>query len=344
MRDILKAFEQDPPEPFALATVIRTWGSAPRPEGAHMAVLSGDRMIGSVSGGCVENAVVEAARECMENGKSQILTFGVSDETAWQVGLACGGTIQILLQRMDTQSPLFQQLAHVLENKKTAVLASYVGEKEAWLGRQLLVTSRGPVGGIDNGRLDQQIQQSIDLTRPPREPMMQSFAGHAVFIEPILPPARLIVVGGVHIAIPLTRMAAELDFEVILVDPRSTFANPERFPHLRTIINEWPDVALTQLGIDENTFIVTLSHDAKIDDPALAAALQHHPAYIGALGSQRTHEKRLGRLRDQGFTEAQLRRIAAPIGLSIGARSPAEIAVAILAQITAVRHGVAASP
>ena len=340
MREIIHELEsrESLKAPFVLATVIKTWGSAPRPVGAHMAVLPDGEMIGSVSGGCVENAVVDASQECLQSGQAQVLTFGVSDETAWEVGLACGGTIQVFLQRIEPDSELFRRLRQALHKRRTAVLVTLVDGPAAWLGRQLLIHPDGTVGAIDGNALDQRLMDSIRLSHPPREPHQTEIEGKTVFVEPLLPPARLMVIGGVHIAIPLTRMAKELDFEIYLIDPRPTFANSDRFPHLEHILNEWPDAAMERLGVDENTFVVTLSHDAKIDDPALVTALKYFPAYIGALGSKRTHEKRIARLLEMGFSRKEIERIHGPVGLDIKAKSPAEIALSILGEITAVRR------
>ncbi|RMD92906.1 MAG: XdhC family protein [Calditrichaeota bacterium] len=325
--------------PFALATVIRTWGSAPRPTGAHMAVSQEGEMIGSVSGGCVESAVVDAAQQVLAENQCQRLAFGVSNETAWEVGLACGGTIEIFLQRLVPQDRWVIALASLLENKQSGVLATLIKGRQEWLGRQLLLMERGTEGSLQGGELDRHLQQVLDARRPPRQPQIMSLENQEIFIEPILPPPRLIVIGGVHIAIPLTRFALELGYEVILVDPRTRFANPERFPHVEKILNQWPDEAIQSLGLDANTFVVALTHDPKLDDPALIAALNGHPAYIGVLGSRRTHEKRIARLKDAGIAPEQLEQLHAPIGLSIGAKSPAEIALSIVAEMTAVARG-----
>ncbi len=325
--------------PFVLATVIRTWGSAPRPMGSHMAISVTGDIVGSVSGGCVENAVAEAAEQVLKTGIPEMLRFGVSDETAWSVGLACGGSIEVFLQRMLPEENIFRSIRQTIETRQAGIWCTHIRGREELLGRSLFMTAESTTGNIDYGPIDAALRSSLDASSPPRLPRVFAIGEDEIFIEPILPPARLIIVGGVHIAVPLSKMAPELDFEVYIIDPRKRFATKKRFPHVRHLIRKWPDEALETLGIDPNTFIVVLAHDEKLDDPALTTALRAKPAYIGVLGSQRTHEKRLDRLREAGIAEEDLRRLHAPVGLSIGAKSPAEIAVSILAEMVAVRRG-----
>ncbi|MHC9234027.1 XdhC family protein [Pseudooceanicola sp. 502str34] len=295
----------------ALATVVETWGSAPRRVGAQLAVSGEGEIAGSVSGGCVEGAVVTEALEALEDGGHRMLEYGVSDGDAFAVGLACGGTIRILVE------PVGQALPE-------AMLADLVAARAA---RQPLAYVIDPATG------------SRDLTGAgfaDRFRMDRSgFEEDGRFVAIHNPPLRLIVVGAVHIAQALVPMARIAGFDPVLVDPRPAFAAAARFPG-EDIREDWPDEAVADLGLDQRTALVLLTHDPKIDDPALEAALAAEVYYIGALGSKRTHAKRVERLTERGFTEGQIARIHGPIGLDIGAAGPAEIAVSILSEMIAV--------
>ncbi|MFQ5631905.1 MAG: XdhC family protein [bacterium] len=323
----------------ALATVVKTWGSAPREVGSMMAISRESEMAGSVSGGCVETAVIEEALKVISTAKPALLSYGVTNEEAWTVGLACGGSIEIFVEAFDPADALKAALLDIVAHKKTAVLATCLDTDSEFLGRQYFIEDSGKViGSIDNGEIDAALQKTVDLQNPPRDAKTVELHGHAVFIKPFLPPPRFVIIGGVHIAQPLAKFAKELEFEVILIDPRTAFGNKTRFPEIGQIINLWPDEALAQLDIDQNTFIVLLTHDPKIDDPGIIAALNAHPAYIGVLGSRKTHEKRIKRLKEAGISKEQIARIHAPIGLKIGARSPAEIAMSIMAEIITIQR------
>ena len=296
-----------------VATVVETWGSAPRPVGAALAVSGEGQMEGSVSGGCVEGAVVAEAFEALASGESRLLTYGVSNDDAFAVGLACGGTIRIQVQPVGGAKGLSEDvLAGLAEAVAQRRPVAHVVDTETW-GQRLEGTEAFP--------------ERFRADRSGLEPDGKTF----VVIHN--PPLRLMVVGAVHIAQPLMPMARLAGYDVTLVDPREAFGAPARFPG-DTILNAWPDEALASLGLDARTAVVTLTHDPKLDDPAIAAALRSDVFYLGCLGSTRTHAKRVARLQAQGFPAAQIARIHAPVGADIGARSPAEIAVAILAQIT----------
>ncbi len=297
-------------EGAALATVIETWGSAPRPVGSQLAVSGAGRMAGSVSGGCVEGAVVEEALASLRDGRSRILTFGVSDEDAFAAGLACGGTIRVMVQ------PVGGNLGENL-------LADLVSARAA----------RKPLACITNLETWATRLSAPTETLSPRFRADQSGIEGADFIAVHNPPLRLIVVGAVHIAQALVPMARSCGYDCLIVDPRAAFGAPERFPG-QAISNAWPDAALETYGIDARTAVVTLTHDAKLDDPALRIALGSRAFYIGALGSSRTHAKRIARLTEAGFDDTALARLHAPVGLPIGARSPAEIALSVMAEIT----------
>lgn len=300
----------------ALATVIETWGSAPRAAGSQLAISGAGEIMGSVSGGCVEGAVVVEALEALSNGTPRVLTFGVADEDAFAVGLACGGTIRVLVEPIGAAMPE-DILARIVEARAAREPLGYGVNVDSWERRLL-----GPGDAPDRFRGD-------------RAGMEEG----GEFITLFNPPLRLVVVGAVHIAQALLPMARLAGYDPILIDPREAFGSQGRFPGER-ILHDWPDEAIGALGLDARTAVVTLTHDPKIDDPAIVAALGSEIFYLGCLGSTRTHAKRLDRLRAAGVDEAALARIHAPVGLDIGARTPAEIAVAVLAQVTqALRRG-----
>lgn len=294
-----------------LATVVETWGSAPRPVGSQLVVSAGGAIEGSVSGGCVEGAVVAEAQELLKTGGSRLLTYGVSDDSAFAVGLACGGTIRVLVEPVGEAipEPLLAELVALRAARKPA---AYVVDTETW-DRRLAGLSDHP----DRFRTDRSGLESDSKT----------------FISIHNPPLILLVVGAVHIAQALVPMARLAGFDPIVSDPRGAFAAEHRFPG-EDIREAYADEVFPEIGLDARTAVVTLSHDPKIDDPGLEAALASDVFYIGALGSTRTHAKRVERLTARGFAPDQIARIHAPVGLDIGARSPAEIAVSILAQIT----------
>ncbi|WP_171129230.1 MULTISPECIES: XdhC family protein [unclassified Ruegeria] len=299
----------------ALATVVETWGSAPRRVGSQLVIGGDGRIEGSVSGGCVEGAVIVEALEAIEEGDASLLEFGVSDEDAFAVGLACGGTIRVLVEPVGKVLP-------------EAMLAELV---QARARREPLVYEVN----VETGHRALRRNAHADRVRMDRSGFDED---GQTFVAVHNPPLRLIVVGAVHIAQALVPMARIAGYDPAIVDPREAFASDERFPG-ETILTDWPDEAVMKLGLDSRTAIVLLTHDPKLDDPALEAALSAGVFYIGALGSTRTHAKRVDRLTQAGFTQEQIARIHGPVGLDIGAASPAEIAVAILAQMTAVLRG-----
>ncbi len=306
----------------ALATVIETWGSAPRPVGSQLAISADAELAGSVSGGCVEGAVAAEALEALEDGQPRVLEFGVSDEQAFAVGLACGGRIRVMVEPIGVgRGPTVQLLRDLAAARAARRAAAYVVDIENW-DRLLMDGASGcPIGDA--------VRASFITDRSGFAPLEDG----RWFIAAHNPPLRMAVVGAVHIAQPLMVMARELGYDATLIDPREAFAPQARFPG-ETILHDWPDAALTALGLDARTAVVTLTHDPKLDDPAIMAALNSDVFYLGCLGSTRTHAKRVARLTEAGFTPQQIARIHAPVGLDIGAKSPAEIAVSILAQIT----------
>jgi len=308
----------------ALATVTRTWGSAPRPAGSQMAVREDGAFTGSVSGGCVEGSVIGEAQAALHDGQPRNLKFGVSNEDAWAVGLACGGTIEI-------------HVAPVLEDSQRATVAALKRARDAQRAVVLatvLATGESRLVYPDEGGADA-LTQAARVQARRDESATVDVGGASWFLTVFNPPLDLAIIGAVHIAQPLARMGALADYAVRIIDPRTAFATAERFPGV-TLSHQWPDEALTAAPLTPRSAIVALTHDPKLDDPALAMALQSPAFYIGALGSRTTHARRLERLKAQGFSDSQLARIHGPIGLNIGARSPAEIAVAILGEMTAL--------
>ncbi len=296
----------------ALATVVETWGSAPRQPGSQLAISGAGQIMGSVSGGCVEGAVVTEALEALADGIPRMLTFGVTDESAFAVGLACGGTIKVLVEPV---APWAEVLADLVAARTARQAVAYTVNLTDWT-RALLPAGADPAA---DARLRSD-KAGVD--------------GDS-FVAPHNPALRLIVVGAVHIAQPLLAMARLAGYDPTLIDPRDTFGAAERFPG-EVVLDDWPDDALAALKPDARTAIVTLTHDPKLDDPAIRFALRSPAFYLGCLGSKKTHAKRVERLQEAGFSATEITRIHAPVGLDIGAKTPAEIAVSILAQITQV--------
>jgi xanthine dehydrogenase accessory factor len=321
-------------EEIAVATVIRVIGSAPRPVGARMIVSSGGRMAGSVSGGCVETTVYEEMMDVLQGGPPRKLHFGITDDMIWDVGLACGGTIDVFVQKLEP-SLVTAFRGYVEQGVAVALSVVVTGER---IGDSALITPEGIVQGRDDGRIDAVARQML-ASRAERGQIQPITPGVEVFVEPFLPPPVLVVVGGVHVAISLSRFAKELGFYVIVVDPRAKFANRERFPEADEVLLEWPDEALAHLEIDDATYVVLLTHDPKIDEPTLAAALKTEAAYIGAIGSRKTHADRFERMARWGVTAEKLERVYAPIGLDLGGNTPEETALSIIAEVVSVKNG-----
>ncbi len=295
----------------AIATVVQTWGSAPRAVGSQLVIDGEGAMEGSVSGGCVEGAVIVEAIDALEDGKPRVLEFGVSDDEAFAVGLACGGEIKVLVEPVGAALPvdvLEQLVAHRAALKPVA----YVTDLETGAPRLA-----SPEDYPDRFRLDRS-----GVAEDGRS-----------FVAIHNPPLRMIIVGAVHIAQPLVAMARACGYAPVLIDPRGAFGSAARFPGER-IIDDWPDEAMVALKPDARTAVITLTHDPKLDDPAIMATLATDVFYLGCLGSTRTHAKRVARLEEAGFSADQIARIHAPVGLDLGGRQPAEIAVSIMAEVT----------
>ena len=331
-------------EAVALATVVQTWGSAPRRPGAKMAITANGQLAGSVSGGCVEGAVAEEAFAVLSTQRPKLLHFGVADEAGWEVGLACGGNIQVFVEPVD--NTIFPRVNTLLQEERAGAIATVITGPDALLGRKLLVESDQPqwTGSIDptfDATVAKLARDAIANGQDRQVALPEQ--GIELFIDVLLPPPTLIMVGGVHIAISLASIAKTQGYRTIVIDPRHAFGSSERFPHVDQLLQQWPDEAFAQLKINESTAIAILTHDPKIDDPALQSVLRSPAFYIGALGSRKTHGTRLERLRVLGFSDAELARIHAPIGLPIGAQIPEEIALAVMAQIVQTRHAIQAA-
>jgi xanthine dehydrogenase accessory factor len=343
MRDVLPDIDRwrAQGKPVALATVIQTWGSAPRGVGAKMALTPDNEISGSVSGGCVEGAVFETGVEVLRTDKPQLLHFGVADDTAWEVGLACGGTIDVFVSVLNPL--LYEAVRAALWEERPFATVTLIRSPEHLLGQTIMVRDDGKVVGALGDGLDEQATLvaraalAEGLSRRATMPLVDESV--EVFVEVSLPSPTLIVVGGVHIAVALAAIAKTLGYRTVVVDPRKAFGSEARFPHVDQLMQLWPDEALAQLSLTRSTAVAMLTHDPKLDDPALKLALPSPAFYVGALGSRKTQQKRHERLLADGLTEAQLARLRGPIGLDLGGRTPEEVALAIMAEIVAARNG-----
>jgi xanthine dehydrogenase accessory factor len=301
-------------EKVALATVVSARRSAPRPLGSKLAVSESGELAGSVSGGCVEGDVFGQAREVLAGQEPRLLQYGISDELAFSVGLPCGGDIEVFVAEEDpaVSARLLEAIEH--GDRATHVIAIR-GER---IGEQALIVEDGDGVG---------------------DPGLANLPADELFLQRYGPPPRLIVVGAVDTAEALCAAAGLIGWRTAVVDARGKFATPERLPSAGEIVISWPEEAFAQLGLDRDDAVVVLTHDEKFDQPALRGALESDAFYIGALGSRRTQAKRIEKLREAGVDGDALERIAGPCGLDVGAESPAETALSILAEIMAVRAG-----
>ena len=332
---------------FALATVVGVRGSAPRQPGASMAVSASGDVIGSVSGGCVEGAVYETATEVLSSGEPVLTTYGISDDDAFAVGLTCGGILDVLVRAVgpDSHPELPAVLTSIAQHEPVAV-ATVIGG-EAGLGRQLAVWPDRAAGSLGTEGLDVAV---VDDARGmlahgqtgvrhygPRGERRQDDT--AVFVEALAPPPRLLVFGAIDFAAAVARVGKLVGYHVTVCDARPVFATEKRFPDADEVVCEWPHRYLAATQVDERTAITVLTHDPKFDVPLLEIALRTPAAYVGAMGSRRTHDDRMARLRETGLTDAELARLRSPIGLDLGARTPEETAVSIAAEIIGLRWG-----
>ncbi len=308
MREVLAELNEwtEAGEDIALCTVVETWGSSPRPLGSKMLATRSGKMAGSVSNGCIEGAVFEEAQEVLKSGRPKIAAFGVADDLAFEVGLACGGHIEVFVQPL---ADVHRELIAMLNRDEPATLRTDLVTGEAKL-------DRGTASGVEGARRERDL-----------------------FVEPFRRPPHLVIIGAIHIAIPLHRLAKVMGYRVTVIDARAKFATKERFPDADELVVAWPDEAMSKLTVDNATYVVILTHDPKFDLPALRSVLGKDAGYIGAIGSRKTNQNRFDALRAEGFTDEQLDKVHGPIGLDLGSRGAEETALGILAELTAVRFG-----
>ncbi len=311
-----------------LATVIATWGSSPRPVGSQLVIDDEGRFEGSVSGGCIEGAVVAEALDVIDTGVPRRVFYGVTQDQAWEVGLACGGEIEIYVEKVQWGSAL-DRLIELKGAGRSACLITDLNSGE----KRVIPLDDSVALDLLQGKL----RSSVETFKHSERNRVVDIDGRAMFLHSFHPAPQVIIIGAVHIAKALAQYASIAGYGVLIIDPREAFANAVRFPDV-PINTEWPDEALKRMDIHSRTAIVTLTHDPKLDDPALEVALRSGAFYIGSLGGRKTHSERLERLKQRGFTDDMVSRIHGPVGLNIGAISPEEIAIAIMAQITDVRR------
>ena len=327
---------------IALATVVRTWGSSPRAAGAKMAIRGDGAFVGSVSGGCVEGAVIETGLEVLKTAVPQLLHFGVTDDSAWDVGLACGGEIDVFVQRIESAS--YAKTIGALPSESSIAIVTIIKGPESLIGEQIVLMHDGELKLPDAnffelstlGEIERLVNEGVSSVIPET---MSGADPVDLFVDVITPPPTLVIIGGAHISVALAQIAKQMGYRTVLIDPRQAFAKKERFAYLDTRITAWPQDAIKELSLTPSTAVAVLTHDPKIDDPALLIALRSEAFYVGVLGSRKTQDARRMRLIEAGLGEKEIDRLRGPIGLDIGGRSPEEIALAIMAEIIAVRHG-----
>lgn len=342
MRDLLEEYDalSSTGEPVGRGVVVSVWGSAPRGEGACVLATASGKMAGSVSGGCVETAVVEEIQAAIARGTPKLLTLGVSDAKAWEVGLACGGTIKVLVQ-----PTVPSEVLAAARGKGSTVIGTALNTEGAEL-------PRGSAVFRENGTVEHTgwpTWMLSGLQTPARDALRREASGAIevsgpeakaeVLLEVFARRPRLVIFGAVHVAMALVPMAKMMGYYVIVADGRQSFLTRERFPQADELILGWPEEAYARSGLDKSTYVCVLSHDPKFDEPAMELALRSPAAYIGAIGSRKVQATRRDRLREKGFSEEEIGRLHGPIGLDLGGRSPAETALAIMGEITSVRYG-----
>ena len=338
------------------AVVVRTFGSAPRPEGAVLLVAADARIAGSVSGGCVEGAAAEEIERARATGRSRVIRYGISDEEAWDVGLACGGTIDVLVEPA-VAAEVVDAAERATRDAGAAVVTPLpAGSPPADFGAHEPGPGAEPQPKLvvhDDGRLDGSLG-SPEADRELVEAALDSLnrgvsrtveiAGRSLFVEAYPVRPRLVVVGAVQAAMSLVAFARELGYATVVVDGRAAFATPERFPDVDRLVVGWPDEVADEIGLGPNDAVAVLTHDVKFDEPAIIEALRRGCRYVGAVGSRKTQADRHQRLRAAGVGEEALARLRGPIGLDLGGRAPAEMALAILAEVVAARYGGSGRP
>jgi xanthine dehydrogenase accessory factor len=339
-------------ETVGMGTVVATWRSAPRPAGASMLVGPDGTAVGSVSGGCVEGAVYEEAKDAVETGVPTLERYGVSDDDAFAVGLTCGGILDVFVEPISRESfPELGEIAESVDRHEPVAVVTVVKGPDDRLGRRLVLWPDRASGTLGLQRLDDAVAADArGMLAAGRTGLLH--VGHdgerrgddlTLFVNSFAPPARMVVFGAIDFAAAVARVGAFLGYRVTVCDARPIFATPKRFPDAHEVVVEWPHRYLqaeVDAGrIDERTVLCVLTHDPKFDVPLLEVALRIPVAYVGAMGSRRTHEEREARLREAGLTEGEIGGLASPIGLDLGARTPEETAISIAAEIIAGRWG-----
>jgi xanthine dehydrogenase accessory factor len=367
VRDILNKVTKwwEAGETFGLATVVSTYRSAPRDPGAALAVSPGGEVTGSVSGGCVEGAVYELSMDVSQTGNPVLQTYGVSDDDAFAVGLTCGGILDIFVEPVDqARFPELGDIAAAVERGEPVAVATVIGGP-GQVGARRVIWGRvapnqaddgwhaGASGTLGSGaRLDAAVDDDVRGMLAQGLTGIRRYGAHgerrgdelSVFVNAFAPPPRMLVFGAIDFAAAVARVGKFLGYHVTVCDARQVFATKSRFPDADEVIVEWPHRFLAGTSIDSRTVICVLTHDPKFDVPLLEVALRTPAGYIGAMGSRRTHEDRIERLREVGLTEAELARLRSPIGLDLGARTPEETAVSIAAELIQLRWGGSGQP
>jgi xanthine dehydrogenase accessory factor len=329
---------------IALATVIKVEGSSPRPVGAKLIVSSEGKLFGSVSGGCVEGSVIEEALQCLQSGKPKILHYGIDNSNPWSVGLACGGKIDVFIEPLFSSTlkdgfsnSFFEKIMELLKENQPFVLATFITGNLQGIKGLFSNETWGTDDSIHHWLNYFPIRDMKELIKSGKPHFVdiefESSQPTKVFLEPVLPQARMVIIGAVHIAAALVNFAHELGYRTIVVDPRSAFLTHERFPQADELIHAWPQDCLPKLNLVHSDCVAVVSHDEKIDVPALMESLKSPVRYIGLLGSLKTRKERFVVLKTEGVTNQELERIHAPIGINIGALEPEEIALSIIAEI-----------
>jgi xanthine dehydrogenase accessory factor len=355
MRDVLNDIIKwwDAGETFGLATVVRTFRSAPREPGAALAVSAGGEVVGSVSGGCVEGAVYELAGEVIASGQPVLQTYGVSDDDAFAIGLTCGGILDIFVEPVSKELfPELGDLAAAVQREEPVAVATVI-TGPGRIGARRLIYAESSTGDLGAGdRLNAAVDDDARGMLAQGQTGVRRYGAQGerrgdelgVFVNSFAPPPRMMVFGAIDFAAAVARVGKFLGYRVTVCDARGVFATPARFRDADEVIVEWPHRYLENEAVDERTVICVLTHDPKFDVPLLEVALRTPAGYIGAMGSRRTHEDRVERLRQAGVTEAELARLRSPIGLDLGARTPEETAVSIAAELIQLRWGGSGHP